>query len=392
MNKDIILQQVEKVRQVANALKQVVYERDELINGMIIATVSNDGVAVLGPKGTSKTLVGKLWAQYLDPNELFEVTEQPGLNPEYEFGPLDIKHYTSTGEQVRNTKNMMPSKKFVLIDEADKASDAVRFGQFPIIHPEERRFYNISAGIQPAKAKFVYMTMNVLDKRPELEPYFDRIALKYNVSYIADQQIREQYLRQIWSGSIAKHQPDKILGWDIIEQLNSALSIVNPTDETIKTFLKIDQELKAQNVQYSDRKIGWMPRLAGAKALLNKRFEIHPQDLMIGVDLLWESHDDKQIIEDVIMRCIDESIAEARILYNDAIGELNRYIKRTGDAEKRELAFDVNHSLKNICNKLIEVAQQVRSKGKDASQIEIWEKEIRERNKEMMSEVLGFDV
>lgn len=393
---------IEKVNKAKEILKSLVYEREELIDGMAAATISHDGVAVLGPKGTTKTLVGRLWAHLIDKDEVFEVLEQPGLSPDNEFGPIDIKEYTTTGRQVRNTENMMPSKKFIIIDEADKASDANRFGQFPIIHPEERKFYNMSAGVQAARAKFVYMTMNVRDTREELEPYFDRIALTYKVDYIRDAHARSQFLWSIWSNSAAKFvpSPDQIIGWDTIEMLHDALSRVRADDDVIKALERIDEGLRAESISYSDRKLSWVPRLARAKALLDGRLETQQEDLIIAKDMLWDRYEDKQKVEEIIMRSIDSIVIEARILYNSALEIVSNFEQESlalrGQEDQtnkvRELVFDANASLVSIVKNMESKLNEAKNASPAEKQkVNEWINDIKERNKRMMSGVLAIE-
>lgn len=391
------LDALQKVHNVLGQIRGMVIERNDLIEGMAVATISNDALAVLGPKGTAKTLAGKLWLRAIDEKDLFMITCSPGTPIEMEQGAADIDAYTKTGEFFRNTKGMMSDCSGVLLDECDKDSDANRIAQYSIIHPEERYFFNGSKGLQPAKAKFVYLTMNQYDRRDILVPYFDRVALKYIVDTIVDANARRDFLTDAWNGGIKKTvvKPEGF-GWDTIAILTALMDKLEITADATSTLEKLDDELRKAKLYPSDRRMGWVPRLAKATAILAGRMEVIGDDLLIAKHMLWENIEDIGTVEEVVNRCIDQSIPEAKLAFQ-SIGKEIEKLNQVRKTEKNparisDAVTGVILIIDRTFNQYTDLIKTLKEKGKDASQIVTWQNDINQIKKTLIAKQYNVNI
>ena len=116
-------QTARKLQQVARTLERTFLGKSEVIRLMLVAAVAGEHMVLIGPPGTAKSALIRLFAKLVQAN-YFEYLLTRFTEPNEIFGPIDIQAFRS-GEYRRRTESMLPESEIVFLDEVFKANSAI---------------------------------------------------------------------------------------------------------------------------------------------------------------------------------------------------------------------------------------------------------------------------
>src|SRR6187551_3111040 len=112
-----------RLAQLAKTLEQRFLGKDEVIRLLLIAAVAGEHAVLIGPPGTAKSALIRMFSRLLQAN-YFEYLLTRFTEPNELFGPVDIAAFRE-GRYQRRVEGMLPASEIVFLDEIFKSSSAI---------------------------------------------------------------------------------------------------------------------------------------------------------------------------------------------------------------------------------------------------------------------------
>src|SRR4029077_5064935 len=174
-------------------LRQVFLERDELIDGALVALLAAQHVLVIGPPGTAKSMLADEVCRRLTGARYFQWLLTRFTTPEELFGAVSLKALEEDDYR-RLTTHKLPEAHIAFLDEIFKASSSILNTILTLMN--ERRFHN---GREVAEVPLLtlFAASNGLPEEDELLALHDRFLLRFVVDYL-DEDFR--FLKLLQAG------------------------------------------------------------------------------------------------------------------------------------------------------------------------------------------------
>ncbi|PID01820.1 ATPase [Sporosarcina sp. P2] len=293
---------IKKLHEIKKALNAKFFERENEVEGILIALLSKQHMLMIGPAGTAKSALSVELAKIVNGTSYFQWLLTRFSTPEEVFGPLSLKDLEE-GVYKRNTATKMPEAHLVFLDEIFKANSAILNSLLTLIN--ERLFYNDG---QPIKAPLMSI-IGASNEYPEegegLEALFDRFLLRFEINFIADESNFVSMMKDE-----GEHVEIPTMHLDELVQLQSMTNKVHISDEVYDTLSTIRRELQDEGIQPSDRRFKQSLSILQARALINQRESVQPDDMVILQNALWETLDQKETVCRIVRRHSQDSLAQ----------------------------------------------------------------------------------
>src|SRR5215475_3033003 len=162
-----------RFQEAARALNAAFLDKQEIIRLLIISAIAGEHLILVGPPGTAKSALIRLFAQLVDAR-YFEYLLTRFTEPNELFGPVDIKQFRE-GRYTRRTERMLPESEIVFLDEIFKSNSAILNSLLGILN--ERRFAN-GADVVSVPLISLYAATNEVPNDENLAAMFDRFLLR----------------------------------------------------------------------------------------------------------------------------------------------------------------------------------------------------------------------
>jgi MoxR-like ATPase len=269
----------ERLGQVRRELKELFIERDELVDGALVAVLSKQHMLMLGPPGTAKSMLAKEVCRRIGGTVYFEWLLTKFTTPEEIFGPVSLPALEQ-GRYERVTAGKLPEAEVAFLDEIFKANSAILNALLTLLN--ERQFHQGSS-VRSVPLESLLAASNEMPEEDELGALYDRFLLRYTVGYI-EQDHRFARLLRLEDESPARCTA---LAPAELDALQASAAAVTIPDEIIEDIIAIRRELNTQGVIASDRRYRQALTVLKAAALLDGRDRVLPRDLAWLEHLLW---------------------------------------------------------------------------------------------------------
>ena len=305
-----------KLEEIKKALNAKFFEREEEVEGILVALLSRQHMLMIGPAGTAKSALSVELAKIVQGTNYFQWLLTRFSTPEEVFGPLSLKDLEQ-GVYKRNTATKMPEANLVFLDEIFKANSAILNSLLTLIN--ERLFYNNGTPIKVPLMSVIGASNEYPEEGEGLEALFDRFLLRFELDYIAD----ETNFVSMMKGT-GQNQVMPSMTMDELVQLQFFTDMVTIPDEVYETLSKIRNELRDEGIRPSDRRFKQSLSVLQAKALINQRQIVKVDDIVILENALWETVDQKDNVslivrshaQDVVTQKLDRIQEEASEIYS----------------------------------------------------------------------------
>src|SRR5215468_973543 len=112
-----------RLAQIARSLESKFLGKEEVIRLLLIATIAGEHAVLIGPPGTAKSALIRMFARLLQAH-YFECLLTRFTEPNEIFGPVDIAAFRE-GRYQRRTEGMLPDSEIVFLDEVFKSNSAI---------------------------------------------------------------------------------------------------------------------------------------------------------------------------------------------------------------------------------------------------------------------------
>jgi len=288
--------QVSPIQKLRNALRGMLINRDQEIDGLLTALLAQEHVLLLGMHGTAKSALTETMCRSVDGMAYFSWLMSKFTVPEELFGAFSLKALQDDRFE-RVTHGKMPEAEIVFLDEIFKANSSILNNLLTIIN--ERKFANGTHTIK-VPLQTVVGASNELPEGAELAALYDRFMLRFWVKPLSTRSHRRKLLMLDSKKVAAIFNSGKITK-DELELEQTAAAQVDISN-SIGIILDVQEALQREGYVASDRR--WRKSLSILKAYahLQGSNKVRNEHLIILADVMWEKPEDRDVIIELIRR------------------------------------------------------------------------------------------
>lgn len=365
----------DKLIEIKSYLESKFYEREQEIEGLLVAILARQHMLLIGPAGTAKSLLSAELAKIIEGANYFQWLLTRFSTPEELFGPVSLKELEQ-GVYKRNTTGKLPEAHLAFVDEIFKANSAILNSLLTLIN--ERLFYNNGQPVQTPLITIVGASNEYPEEGEGLEALFDRFLLRYEVDYIADDS---NFISMLKGSNSPAQTPSITL--EELHNLQFFVDVVTVPDEIFQTLAEIRRKLKDEGIRPSDRRFKQSLSLIRAKAMLDQRQDVQLKDLMILAHSLWEMPEQKDTVMEIVKEHAQDKVTT---LLEEYRKELNEQLKFANSQQTTEAIIEATQKLKGLEGDLRKLAEQ----NPDRADIADLLKEVQEHRQGMAKNILAL--
>lgn len=277
---------LKRVKELKTWLNKMYFERDELVDVMMVALAAKEHAVFIGTPGIAKSAVVRSLMEALGA-DYFEYLLTKFSEPNEVFGSVDPTKIMK-GEYVRVTTGRLPEAQLAFLDEAFKANSAILNALLTILN--ERLFHNAGmASRTPLHSAF--MASNELPeegKEANLSALWDRCLLRVNVVGIKDEN---KWSEMVFERPAASSPPRITLAdFEAIHAYSETLPFSKKVREACMAINKSLQNEFTPKLMISDRR--WRKaaqKIMSANAALRGAKEVEDEDVSVLKHVLWDN-------------------------------------------------------------------------------------------------------
>jgi MoxR-like ATPase len=353
----------ERLGQVRRELKELFIERDDLVDGALVAVLSRQHMLLLGPPGTAKSMLAKEVCRRIGGAAYFEWLLTKFTTPEEIFGPVSLPALEQ-GRYERVTAGKLPEAEIAFLDEIFKANSAILNALLTLLN--ERQFHQ-GQSVRSVPLESLLAASNELPEEDELGALYDRFLLRYTVGYI-DKDHRFARLLRLDDEAPARCT---VLAPAELDALQASAARVAVPDEVVEDIIAIRRELNTQGVIASDRRYRQALAVLKAGAMLDGRDHVATRDLGWLEHMLWSDPEQYAQVAAAVAKVASGHEEEARRLLVQG-QEIAAYAHRSWpdiDARNRAI-IEADTKLNHIQARLESMHEDAVRRGRDSARLD----------------------
>lgn len=179
----------QRINQLRERLSSYFVGKEEIVDLMVVGTLAQEPVLLVGPPGTAKSDLIVKFAQAIGVtgSDYFEYMLTKFSEPSEIIGPIDLAEL-KTGRYVRRVAGKLPDARIVFLDEIFKSNSAILNTLLTIIN--ERKYYQ-DGKPHPVNLVMLFGATNEIPEHSDLAALRDRFTLKVRSETIHDAQFDE---------------------------------------------------------------------------------------------------------------------------------------------------------------------------------------------------------
>ena len=293
-----------RLQEAARVMDQQFIDKQEIIRLLLISAIAGEHLLVVGPPGTAKSALVRLFAQLIDA-KYFEYLLTRFTEPNELFGPVDIRAFRE-GTYTRRTEQMLPEAEIVFLDEIFKSNSAILNSLLTLL--AERR-YNNGSRILDVPLISMFGASNEVPNDENLAALFDRFLLRvvsdnldgYHFHKLVERGLANEVARM--SGKAAAQKP--LIGAADLHALHRRFGQQAKFGEDFFARYKgLIFQIRSEGISVSDRRVVKLLKLFGASAILDGRTEVNDSDFFI-LKHIWNNLDQTDLLEQIVSPVVD---------------------------------------------------------------------------------------
>jgi MoxR-like ATPase len=293
-----------RLQEAARVLAQSFIDKQEIVRLMLISAVAGEHMLLVGPPGTAKSALVRLFARLIDAR-YFEYLLTRFTEPNELFGPVDIRAFRE-GTYNRRTEGMLPEAEIVFLDEIFKSNSAILNSLLTVL--AERRFAN---GARVLKVPLISMfgASNEVPNDENLAALFDRFLLRvlsdnldsYHFHKLVETGLRTELGKM--SGADAAVRP--VFTAADLHGLHLEFSRrVSFGEEFFARYKGLVFQIRSEGISLSDRRVVKLLKLFAASAILDGRDQVNDGDFFI-LKHVWNNLDQTELLDQIVSPVVD---------------------------------------------------------------------------------------
>lgn len=386
----------EKLLNIEAVVGDQVLEREEEVRGFLCSLLTYNHILYLGLHGAAKSMLSRLLCDTISWNpkngqEPYFRTQLGKNSTEDEiFGPTSNEGFKND-TFIRQTAGMLTQARIVFIDELFDSNAAVlRKMNTPLI---ERKFKN---GTDPEIDIPLELMIGASNFTPEpdanLEAFFDRFVLRYDVSYIKE----PENFRTLIQRANDNYQPEKLPPMLSEADLEIARKETAAVDASpvLAAMEELWRKLERERIHLSPRRYYSLVSIIKANAYLEGRSVASQEDLMILRHAVWEDPEQIPEVTAMVLSVAKPEVKEAQDIIDDltkavtnAISAAEKTDYRTAPENEKDhatgLAQEAIAKTYRAQNKLLTLYTQAEEASRDHTAIQDFLIKVSDMRKEV---------
>lgn len=293
-------QTIQRLQQVARSLEATFLGKSEAVRLMLIAAIAGEHMVLIGPPGTAKSALIRLFAKLVDAT-YFEYLLTRFTEPNEIFGPIDIQAFR-TGEYKRRMDGMLPQAEIVFLDEVFKANSAILNSLLSVLN---ERVYTVGGSVWKTPLISAFGASNEVPNDEDLMAVFDRFLLRVRSENLDSYHFQDLLQRGLshevnkLSGSYDQLQP--VLRAQNLHELSQVFAqrMRSFPEDFLSTYKGLVFQIRAEGVSMSDRRAIKLLKLFAASAMLDGRPAPDNSDFFI-LRHIWNNLDQSEILDGIV--------------------------------------------------------------------------------------------
>jgi len=383
--------------EVSKALKAIVAEmsldfkeRRTCLQAMTLAVLSKEHGFILGPPGTGKSMLVRSFFERITGALYFEAILSKTRAAEAILGPYDIPALRDHGHLFRKYKGHLPDCNFAMLDEIGKMSATLGHDMLAVTN--ERRLHQVNGGRSwidvPLYTFFGGSNEVPTEESDDAAAMWDRMLVRIVVDVI--QETGNWISMLVDPISNAGTRVDFPSLANVID--NEVPKVRLPHD-VMQTVADLRAQLRAAEVNPSDRRWKASMKLLKANAFLEGRDEATADDIEVLRHSLWETPSQIKQVERLTLS-VSNPVAEKALGLLERAEELSSEARNSKDlaTDKRAaLGLSINGRLKVLSTELSELRQRTLATGSSTTKLDEVAARLGGIKQQVYSEVLGID-
>jgi MoxR-like ATPase len=363
------------LRAVREELRQTFLERDELIDGALVALVAAQHVLVIGPPGTAKSMLADEVCRRLTDARYFQWLLTRFSTPEELFGAVSLKALEADDYR-RLTTHKLPEAHIAFLDEVFKASSSILNTILTLMN--ERRFHN-GREIVDVPLLTLFAASNELPEDDELLALNDRFLLRFVVDYVEEDF---RFLKLLQPRAVAARTT---LPLDRLAEARAEAAALPVPGEVLRALADVRRELRSRGIVASDRRWAQSVDVLRARAYLGGRDAVDDEDVAFLEHVLWRDPAERTQVRTVIRELLRGYEDEVRVLLYQS-RELHEYALRAWDTRElqRRAAVEAHTKIRNILDKVDLLVAQAESGGRPVERALALRREIADLERDVL--------
>lgn len=355
-----------KLSLIAADLKNIIIERDDLIDDLMIAIATGNHALMLGVPGVAKSLLAREITKRITEGKYFEWLLNKTSDPSEILGPFSIKALEND-KFLRKTEGKLPEANIAFLDETFKCNAPVLNNLLSILN--ERLFFNDG---NPVKVPLISM-IGASNEEPEddsLAALYDRLLFRFYVD-----PIKEPKNRAKMYDSFLERRSQQIVDEEFENTFMNVVSIpellkirkasrnISIPRSILNKYDKLLTTLSIDNIEVSDRRKNEALGVLQGSAIVSGREYVTEEDFKHLIPVLWQRKEDISKIEKLIN--------EMAFPFRNKVNEIHKNIRdikqklQSTNPNKRTAA--VVESKSHINQMLREINELIKSSSEDGT-------------------------
>lgn len=298
-------------KKIVGSMKSVslnLVDREEEVRAMFACALAGENCVLLGPPGTGKSMVARLFSEVIEDSRHFEWLMTKFSTPDEVFGPISISALKQD-QYRRVTAGKLPEAHTVFLDEIFKSSGAILNTLLAVFN---EKVYHEGNTHRPVPLEFAIAASNE-EPDDELKALYDRFLLRLEFKPVTSQAAfrRLMTIHKVPVSNVTLEE------W---EQAKEEVSNVVVQPEAVDSLFTVRDCLRTEfEISVSDRRARKSLGYLKAIAWLDGRAEVESEDVRSLVPVLCEKSSQRSKVEEAIEKNIVSHMGTAQRLFQSAL-------------------------------------------------------------------------
>lgn len=285
------------LNKIAAELKTTFLEREEAIDAMNLAVLSGEHAFILGPPGTSKSLLVRSYVEAITGASYFEVALSKTRPAEAVLGPLNIKEFRENGNYFLKRAGFATQVDLAFFDEIGKMSPVLGHDLLALFN--ERVYHEVNGGrsvhVAPLHTAFTASNEMPMNESDDAAALWDRLLIRTIVDYLKE----KKNFSKLLTGDIPPVQA-RVDFKDIKQAVETDVAAIPFSKDGLDAMVKLRTKMRAEKLEPSDRRWKASVKVLRAQAFLDGDVEIGEHHMAALRFTLWDQLEE---VEKVTQMC-----------------------------------------------------------------------------------------